>query len=85
MNVRDAVLHEGFHQNAEHLRGNAFDLLASEGASKKVVKVFGEVWRTFFQKGSPRKNSKVFPRKTKEQKNKKSKTEGEYEHEQSED
>ena len=67
-NQVDAVLHERFHQNAEHERGNGVDLLASEGASKKVVKVLERgLGKTSFKKfsprkkGSPRKNSKVPP------------------------
>ena len=55
-NQADAVLHKRFHQNAERPRRKAFDLLTLEGAIKKVMKVLGEVWRTFFQEGSPRKN-----------------------------
>ena len=38
-NQVDAVLHERFHQNAEHERGNGVDFLTLEGAIKKVVKV----------------------------------------------
>ena len=43
-NSAEFVLHEGFHQSAQHPRGNGVDFLTLEGANKKRGESFEGVW-----------------------------------------
>ena len=56
-NQVDFVLHEGFHQNAQHPRRKKIEIPSYEGAIKKVVKVFEGVWGNFFPKVPPQQFS----------------------------